>query len=160
MRHVPVELRWLERAENTRAVKTSPWRHPDIRGEVNVQHGLMHGTHASNIDLYSDQVFSPLRRGEGWVHLPAMAHLHKLFSVIFPSVSRRTFFPSHIQRSCKRRATEVSQRLDVSMATPAPAAMASLASSSTRISTSKRSEKPPTSCACAIAAVIGPTQRP
>ena len=68
MRHASVGLRSLERAENVDRYKTLPWRHLDFRAEVDMRRGLIHGTSARCINLYSDkidQVFAALQR-VGW----------------------------------------------------------------------------------------------
>jgi hypothetical protein len=95
------------------------------------------------------------------IHLPPIARSCRLLSVIPPLVSRRNFFPDPAQRSRRRAATDLSSPPSIlsSITTSAPAAMASFASCSSRTSTSRRSEKPPTSRARVIAAVTDPRLR-
>ena len=148
---VGLRVRSSERDENMGCCKTSAWRHLDFLAEVDARRELMHGASPQYIDLYSDKsdhLFSAQQR-VGWVHLPAIA------SVIFgipPFALKSIFFSSHVRRSRKLHTTEMGLLLSMLSSVPtASAAMASLASSSSRISTSKKAEKPPTSCASAIA---------
>ena len=140
--HASVGLRSLESDENIGRYKTSPWtpwRYLVFRAEVDVRHGLI--PQYMHIDLYSDksdQVFSALQH-VGWVHLP------KIASVIFANFPIRlgedflflsTASPASATQQKWARSSQCCR-------TRQRRQSRSFASSSSWISTSKRSESHP-----------------
>ena len=140
--------------------KFSPGRHLDLQAGVNVRHRLAHRAHAQDSDLCLEMTMCP-RRNLG-SHSPAMARSRvAYFLLCLRSFRAGNLFSSLLQHSrngAQRKLAHMPAIL-LSIMTSAPAAMASFASSSLRTSTSGRSEKPPTSRARAIAAVIDPARR-